>query len=121
MNRLSTNTLNDQVKINCALNTMQPDWGDTADKDILYDEWVATTPDRLKVTILPSKDVCRQTCKAEKRDQYYIWHRGGKRDTDGKIKYAIRGRLWFLKKDWESKRNSSVSGEEWLREITEQL
>ena len=114
--------LNDQVKLNSALNAMHPDWGDTRNKDILYDVWTAITPDGFKVTILPSKYVCRQKCDIQKRDQYYVWHKGGSRSTDGKMVYAQQGRLWFLRKDWErTSRNSTSMGDDWLREITERV
>lgn len=120
MSHVTPKILNDQVKLNNALNAMLPVWENSTDKDILYDEWKATTPDGFKVTILPSKYVCRQTCDIQKREEYYVWHRGGSRSTEGKMVYAKQGRLWFLRTDWESRsRGYFKTGEEWLRRIAE--
>lgn len=120
MSHVLPKTLNDQVKLNNALDAMHPKWESYANKDTLYNEKKATTPDGFKVTILPSTYVCRQTCDIQNKEQYYVWHRGGSRSTEGKRVYAKRGRLWFLRMDWESRSNSCLKkGEEWLREIAE--
>ena len=118
----SNRSFNDQIKLNIALSAMQPDWGDTEGKSILYDEWTAMTPSGFKVTILPSKYVCRaKACDAEKVDRYYIWHKGGQR---GKGSSELDNRnnkqrsVWFLRDDWRSREYSSTTGEDWLREIT---
>ena len=112
---------NDQIKLNNALKAMHPDWGDTEGKSILDDEQIATTQSGLKVTVLPAKYVCRQDCNKDKRDQYYIWHKGGKKVSSGKKANlnSKKVRLWFLREDWEDRENSSSTGEDWLREITE--
>ena len=117
MSAILPKILNDQVKMNNALQAMDPTWENTADKDFLYDDWRATTPDGFKITILPSKYMCRQMCDITKVEQYYVWHRGGSRNTEGKMAYAQRGGLWFLRSDWES-RESSFKGEEWLGDIS---
>ena len=112
-------SLNDQARLNYAISALQPDWGNTESKSILKDEWKATTGAGFNVTVLPAKYICRQGCSRKYRSQYYVWHKGGLK-SDGKMRYAQQGRLWFLRKDWENRTtNSSAIGEEWLREITE--
>ena len=110
--------MNDQARINFGLATLQPDWGNTDSKSIMKDEWVATTTTGFNVTVLPAKYICRQLCSGKHRSEYYVWHKGGV-NSDGKMKTAQRGRLWFLRHDWENRTtDSSATGEEWLREIT---
>ena len=112
-------SLNDQAKLNYAISALHPDWGNnTKSKSIMRDEWIAITPSGFNVTVLPAKYICRQGCNKKHRSEYYVWHKGGP-SSDGKMKSAQRGNLWFLRKDWEERTsNSSVIGEEWLKEIT---
>jgi hypothetical protein len=109
---------NDQAKLNYAISALHPNWGNTTSKSIMRDEWTATTSSGFKVTVLPAKYICRQACSRKHRSEYYVWHKGGK-SSDGKMSTAQRGNLWFLRKDWEARTsNSSIIGEEWLKEIT---
>ena len=119
MSRLLPKSMNDQARLNYAISALQPDWGEMNSKSILTDEWVAITPSGFKVTVLPARYICRQGCSRKRKSEYYVWHKGGD-NSDGKINVAQRGRLWFLRKDWEARAvNSSTSGVEWLKEITE--
>ena len=111
--------MNDQIKLNHAILALHPDWGNTTSKSILTDEWTATTPSGFNVTVLPAKYICRHECSVEHRSEYYVWHKGGPTNSDGKRKYAVEGHSWFLRKDWQTlTRNSLATGEEWLKEIT---
>ena len=119
MSSVLPKSMNDQARLNYALSALQPNWGNNEAKSIITDEWVATTPTGFKVIVLPARYVCRQGCSRKHRSEYYVWHKGGQ-NSDGKMRYAQRGRLWFLRKDWESRTsNSSATGQEWLEEITE--
>ena len=121
MSSVLPRSMNDQARLNNALSILQPDWGNIKDKSIMQNEWVATTPVGFKVTVLPAKYICRQGCKQKHRSEYYVWHKGGL-NSDGKMKNAQRGRLWFLRKDWENiTSNSSATGQQWLTEITEHV
>ena len=119
MSTILPNSMNDQARLNYALSALQPDWGDTQSKNILKDEWVATMASGFKVTILPARYICRQGCSRKHQSEYYVWHKGGQ-NSEGKMNVAQRGKLWFLRRDWEVRTaNSSSSGDEWLKEITE--
>lgn len=49
---------------------------------------------------------------------YYIWHKGGAQNRDGKMSYASKGGLWYLRSNWEqSSKQSTSTGIAWLREI----
>ena len=111
-------SMNDQAKLNYAISALHPDWGNTTSKSIMRNEWTATTPSGFNVTVLPAKYICRQACSKKHRSEYYVWHKGGK-SSDGKISTAQQVNLWFLRKDWEARtNNSSITGKEWLKEIT---
>lgn len=121
MSDVLPNSMNDQARLNFALSVLQPDWGETVSKNILTDAWMATTPCGFKVTVLPARSICRQDCNKKHRSEYYVWHKGGQ-SSEGKMRYAERGRLWYLRRDWEERTNvSSATGTDWLREITQPL
>ena len=108
----------DQMRLNFALFAMDPDWGHTGHLNIHDHKKVATTPSGLKVTILPNKVACRHDCSTKlNSSSYYIWHRNvGRKDITNKIDKQDT-RLWFLKDEWESL-NSTATGEQWLRAIS---
>lgn len=119
MSSILPKSMNDQARLNNAISSLQPDWGNVEAKSIMDNEWVATTPTGFKVTVLPAKYICRQQCSRKHRSEYYVWHKGGL-NSDGKMMNAKRGRLWFLRNDWENRTsNSSATGQQWLTEITE--
>lgn len=121
MSTILPKSMNDQARLNFAIASLQPDWGSTESKSIMMDEWIGTTETGFKVTVLPAKYICRQLCSGKHRSEYYVWHKGGQ-NSDGKMKYAQKGRLWFLSSDWQARTdNSSATGEEWLKEITASL
>lgn len=112
-------SMNDQIKLNYAISAFHPDWGNTTSKSILTDEWTARTPSGFKVTVLPAKYICQHECNVTHRSEYYVWHKGGPTNSEGKMKHALEGSSWFLKKDWEAiTSNSLATGEKWLKEIT---
>ena len=124
MNITSTmvrHNFDDQARLNYGLEAMRPSWGDPRKRrNFLNDEHTGVTPNGFKVTIASGREICRHYCNIKDRSRYYIWHKGGgPNDTKQKVKYAEEGKLWFLRKDWEAKTNSSSSvGEDWLKEIS---
>ena len=49
---------------------------------------------------------------------YLIWHKGGSQNRDGKMSFARKGGLWYLRGTWEEITSHSVrTGRDWLFEI----
>ena len=68
----------------------------------------------LSVTLLPYSFACRSNCKRSEKGSYYVWHKGGPRDRDSKMKNADVGGVWFLSTNWNSVCREG-RGLEWLR------
>ena len=74
--------------------------------------------ENFQVAILPQEVACRlSTCQEERKDLYYIWHKGGRATSDGKKDGAEGGHAWFLRYNWESVARGT-SGLHWLRSIS---
>ena len=45
------------------------------------------------MAVLPISVVCRQSCSKKLKRWYYVWHKGGAQNTNGKMRYAsqVRG------------------------------
>ena len=110
----------DQAKLNFALLAMHPDWGETRRLDIRRHEKIATTQSGFKVTILSAKHACRKDCSIKPKSSYYIWHGHSPPGSAAKkAKNENRAGLWFLRDDWESHSSTALTGEQWLRSISE--
>ena len=68
----------------------------------------------LSVTLLPYSFACRSNCRRSERESYYVWHKGGPRDRDSKMRNADVGGVWFLNTKWNSVCREG-RGLEWLR------
>ena len=71
----------------------------------------------LSVTLLPYSFACRSNCRRSEKESYYVWHKGGPRDRDSKMKNADVGGVWFLSTNWNSVCREG-RGLAWLRCIT---
>ena len=72
------------------------------------------------MTILNEKYICRRTCARKRKSLYYVWHNGGK-SSEGKIKQAKKGQMWYLRDDWTERSHDSIAKRtEWLKEIKRQ-
>ena len=116
MNSVCEESFDDQEKLNCGLKVLNIKW---FNNDSSYQNTTVTgiTKNRLKVSILPYDDICRQlTCLPEMRSRYYIWHKGGHRQRRDKVRYAKDGQTWFLRYHWNSILNN-YTGVKWLQSI----
>ena len=111
---------NDQIRLNYGLHALNTQWD--------YDKTRRDTPavghssrSNLSVVVLPFSTICRFGCRANMRGQYYIWHKGGSRDKQSKMKGAKQGHTWFLKDKWSELHSNmivDVKGTKWLKWIS---
>ena len=78
----SSNQLLYFVKQNCSKSNPQ----------IATKEWLGRGRDGFTVAVLPISVVCRQSCSKKLEQWYYVWHKGGSKNRDGKMKYASKVR-----------------------------
>ncbi len=108
---------NDQIRLNHGLDMLGISWsGNYHDghRSVMYGQ----CRNHLTVTVLPFDIICRYGCLTSKRDQYYIWHKGGERDQNSKMAGATSGHTWFLRKDWNSQDDRALKGTNWLYSIS---
>ena len=110
----------DQARLNTALKDMDIIWNNgSRTVPISKEAWRGTGRGGLTLTVLPSVVVCRQDCSRHLLSSYYIWHKGGKRNRDGKRKYAAGAGLWYLRSDWMAVSNSTTdSCLQWLAAVS---
>ena len=113
--------VNDQIRLNYGLDVLQISWkGD----DYIHHQLTSTAfgvcRNNLSVTVLPFGTICRYGCNPNKRHFYYIWHKGGQRDTDSKMAGAKEGHTWFLRSNWQDIDEDGVKlkGRQWLGSIS---
>ena len=119
--KMRPDVTDDQIKMNLALQASNIKWtyNSALDKQSIVYEGIGS--DGLKVTLLPPKVACRHwACLMEKRDQYYIWHRGTISHTmDPKTTKAKSDGVWFLREDWVAITNqSNLTRHSWLKQIS---
>ena len=116
--RIRKERANDQIRLNWGLEGLGVKWeGNTYDEDSAA--FGTCRQNGLNVTVLPYSVVCRYGCLPQRRNQYYIWHKGGDRDKESKMSGALKGHTWFLRSDWKSTSyRSALSGRELLRSIS---
>ena len=109
----------DQARLNTALKGMDIIWNNgSRTVPISKEAWGGIGRGGLTLTVLPSIIVCRQDCSRHLLSSYYVWHKGGKRNRDGKQKYAAGAGLWYLRPDWMAVSNRTTdNGFQWLRAI----
>lgn len=123
MSRIRTDTQDDQVKLNYALDSCNIEW---LGKGRSIENQAVSGKCRLNgltVTVLPRSLICRN-CRQD-RKSYYVWHGRSKRAGDMKMKTAISGYTWYLrelavKEDGtlnESGRTEKLKGIAWLEAI----
>ena len=114
--------VNDQPLFNYGLDKLEVSWKGT---DYIYNQLNSTAfgvcKNNLSVTVLPFGTICRgNTCNPYKRESYYIWHKGGQRDTGSKMSGAKKGHTWFLRSNWQviDEDSAKLKGREWLQSIS---
>ena len=109
----------DQARLNTALKGMDIIWNNgSRTVPISKEAWGGIGRGELTLTVLPSIVVCRQGCSRHLLSSYYVWHKGGKRNRDGKWKYAAGAGLWYLRPDWMAVSNRTTDkGCQWLKAI----
>ena len=113
--------VNDQIRLNYGLDVLQISWkGDDYIHHSLTSTAFGVCRNNLSVTVLPFGTICRYGCNPSKRHSYYIWHKGGQRDTDSKMAGAKKGHTWFLRSNWQDIDEDGVKlkGRQWLGSIS---
>ena len=111
----------DQMRLNYALKQMNPVWEDASGRTgtgLNKKETLTAHASGFTVTLLPAEIICRAQCNETLQSQYYVWHKLTRKNIQSKMTNTGQARLWYLRKDWETF-NSSVSGVEWLKEISD--
>lgn len=114
---LSKRHLDDQYRLNFALDVMGLSWQNT---DRRFDkENTGVCPNGFKITVLPPVYVCRKVCTEKKGIPYYIWHQsGGNHTAYTKVQQTSGMSRWYLRHDWQGLTNSALVGKAWLRSIS---
>ena len=110
---------NDQIRLNYGLHSLHMEWEHSGEENRLHDVPAVghSGSANLSVVVLPFSQICRFGCRADSRDSYYVWHKGGSRDKQSKMKGAKQGRTWFLREKW-SQLQLSVKRTKWLSRIS---
>ena len=76
----------DQVRLNYALKSMAIQW--SSNLNISFKESSGWGEHGMKVTVLPTSQVCRRkvSCKQKLQWLYYIWHGRGEKSGESKAK-----------------------------------
>ena len=114
---------NDQIRLNYGLQALDIQWERSRQDNIKLDSPALghSSSSNLSVAVLPFSTICRFGCRADLRDKYYIWHKGGSRDKKSKMKGAKQGHTWFLKDRWSEIHSNmviDVKGTKWLKRIS---
>ena len=107
----------DQLRLNYALEAMDPVWKDKSRKNGLEKLKFATTVSGFTVTMFSEEMICRINCSEQLQSQCYVWHKPSSKNAQSKTNTSKQFNLWFLRRDWEALTNSSI-GERWLKEIS---
>ena len=113
--------VNDQIRLNYGLDVLKISWkGSDYIRHQLNSSAFGVCRNNLSVTVLPFGTICRYGCNPYKRESYYIWHKGGQRDTGSKMSGAKKGHTWFLRSNWQviDEDGAKLKGREWLQSIS---
>ena len=108
--RVQPGSFSDQERMNYGLRALHIQWlgGGGEGKEAR-----GICQNNMSVTLLPYSFACRSNCRRSERGSYYVWHKGGPRDRESKMKNAELGGMWFLRSDWNSACRGM--GTEWLK------
>ena len=114
---------NDQIRLNYGLQKLHVQWDHDKNENQQHDIPALghSSSNDLSAVVVPFNMMCRFGCRANSRDKYYIWHKGGSRDKRSKMKGAKQGGTWFLKERWSELHSNllvGVTGTKWLRRIS---
>ena len=109
-------SFSDQERMNYGLKAMNVRW--TLNRATASDEVPGVCSNGMTVTLLPYTVACRASnCKKSGKSSYYVWHKGGHRDGDSKMRNAEVGDTWFLRGDWQMA-CKDVAGYQWFKCIS---
>ena len=113
--------MDDQIRMNYALEGLRIKWTQLNQSLVpLEIVWKGRSQHGLRTTLLPQMVACRNVnCHLEKRNKYFIWHRGRqKHRVNDVIAAAKADKVWFLRNDWETVAKGSVAtGQDWLKTV----
>lgn len=126
MTQTKSDTFDDQVKLNYALEDCHIKWqsgGRSIQNQAITGQCSENLLGGLKVTILPETVVCRKCLYEVHDNSYYVWHRMTKKSGNVKVKRAQEGSVWYLKDDWNissslRRETHQLTGLEWLKTIS---
>lgn len=111
-------TNDDQKRLNFALNYTGLQWGSKGHS--AYQGDLGVTRHGLKVAVLPTRYICRETCDKKQIENYYVWHEfGGGHNSEMKREQNSKSHVWFLRSDWEelTGREDRLIGRQWLHAL----
>ena len=127
MSRLKWPTTDDQGNVNLALDKLDIRWMNfkrTQNIDTFEHEIYGVCKNKMIVMLMPFNVVCRHTCNAARREEYYVWHALAikeNRTVENKMSQARVGGAWFLSENWMtlSSQAEGLKGPEWLQHIAD--
>ena len=127
MSRLKWPTTDDQGNVNLALDKLDIRWMNfkpTQNIDTFEHEIYGVCRNKMIVMLMPFNVVCRHTCSAARREEYYVWHALAikeNRTVENKMSQARVGGAWFLSENWMtlSSQVEGLKGPEWLQHIAD--
>jgi len=127
MSRLKWTTTDDQGNVNLALDKLEVRWMNfkpSQDIDYFEHEIYGVCKYKIIVMLMPFNIVCRHTCEARRREEYYVWHALAikeNRTVENKMTQAKVGGAWFLREDWMSRSSQAetLRGPQWLEHVAD--
>ena len=107
MSALTLKNIDDQYIINTAFDKCGIKWNKKQSSIIGR----CSNGVNLTVSLVSSIEICR-SCNDKKR-QYFVWHQLAEKKQKSKKEYAIKARVWFLKKNYDH--TIDLKGLEWLQ------
>lgn len=124
MAQLANPTTDDQGNVNLALEQLNIQWMNLRphnDIDNFHHEIYGICREQIIVVLLPFDIICRHTCTAGRRNEYYVWHALAikeNRTVENKMGQARVGNAWYLREDW-MELETEMTGLDWLNHITD--
>ena len=112
-------TMDDQIKMNYALHSMNITWNHTIHNDPSNNTWQGHASAGLSVSVLPQRFACRgNSCTNSVRAQCYIWHKGSHSHLlNDVVAHVTRVNMWHLRSGWNETQNSGGTALEWLTSV----
>ena len=117
MRRIARDSIDDQIRMNKALDAMGVRWRQLNDDEYYQGITRGSTP--LRITSLSRSVVCR-SCGKKVVEDIYVWHQRSFHKVGASKKESLdKYHLWLLKDNWNaSLQHVTVTPKQWLLSIT---